>query len=142
MPHTEEQKSIHNCTVCGQPRHQLAYCCRTCKKLLDRSDARGRQPNRDARLNALRDAWDGEYFRCFYTGWRLCIDDHRSPFYLTWEHRTPRDEDDIVVAAAIINDMKSDLTEDEFRRLIIGLADYFRGRSETVLEINPLYYTR
>lgn len=142
MPLTKKQEVIHDCTVCGQPRHHLAYCCKPCKKLLDRIDTRGRKPNRDARINALRDAWDGEYFRCFYTGWPLRIDDHRHPFYLTWEHRTPRDEDDIVVAAALINDMKSDLTEDEFREVIIGLADRFQGLNEMVSVIDPSHYKR
>jgi hypothetical protein len=142
MPPTQQQKAIHNCTVCGQPRHHLAYCCKACKKLLDRIETRGRRPNRNARLNALRNAWDGKCFRCFYTGWPLCIDDPHNPFYLTWEHRTPRDEADIVVAAALVNNMKSDLTEDEFRELIIGLADRFRGSNTMVPIIDPSHYRR
>lgn len=132
----------HICSVCGATKHALAHFCKSCKKLVDRIDTRGRKPNRDARVRALHSAWDGEFFRCFYTGWPLRIDNHRSPYYLTWEHRTPRDENDVVVAAALINDMKSDLTEDEFRGLVIGLAKRFQGGSEAVSMIDPSHYKR
>jgi len=44
------------------------------------------------------------------------------PRYITFDHRIPRQEDDIVVAAACINDMKSDLSEDEFKAIVVQLA--------------------
>jgi hypothetical protein len=131
----------HECVVCAGSRHPLAYACKACKKILDRIDIRSK-PDRDARLRALKAAWDGQHFRCFYTGWPLCIDNYRSPYFLTWEHRTPRNQQDIVVAAAIINDMKSDLTEGEFRDLVVGLSKRFAGSNEVVPLINPTPYRR
>ena len=58
---------------------------------------------------------------------RLVEDDHHDPLYLTFDHRTPRDEDDVVVCAALINDMKSDTSEAEFREVIRQLASRFSG---------------
>jgi hypothetical protein len=53
----------------------------------------------------------------------------KDPRYITFDHRTPRQEDDIVVAAACINDMKSDLSEDEFKGIVVQLARRFAGES-------------
>ena len=73
------------------------------------------------------EAWDGEGFRCYYTGVRLVEDNHSDPCYLTFDHFTPREESNIVVVAAAINDMKSDLSDGEFRRIILQLASRFNG---------------
>ena len=116
------------CQVCGVSIHRAAYCCKRCKKLIDRVDTR-RKPNREARLWALKQAWDGEGFRCYYSGIRLIENNSKDPRYLTFDHRTPRQEGDVVVAAAAINDMKSDMTEEEFKRMIILLANHFNGGS-------------
>lgn len=131
----------HLCAVCSDRRHALAYCCKRCKKLIDRLDLRGKS-DRKARLLALSQAWDGQSFRCYYTGWELTVENPKSPYYLTWEHRTPRLESDVVVAAAIINDMKSDLTDKEFRALVTGLANRFNGASQEVPRIDPSHYRR
>ena len=114
----------------------MAYACADCTRLLDRIDIRGWKRNLPARRAALRAAWDGQVFRCFYTGWPLTLSDPTSPLHFTWEHRTPGSEDDIVVAAAIINAMKSDLTESQFRELVIHLGRHFSDLSYTVPVIN------
>lgn len=97
-----------------------------------------RNSNKDARMRALKTAWDPKLkaFRCHYTGVVLEEEDHKDPLYLTFDHRTPRQEDDIVIAAACINDMKSDLTEDEFKSVVKQLARRFNGEDfdETVLK--------
>jgi hypothetical protein len=132
------------CRVCGQPRHPhpLAYCCKSCKRLLDRIETRGRKPDRNAREWALHESWDGHCFRCYYTNWPLVLDNPDSPYYLTWEHRTPGIESDVVVAAALINYMKADLTETEFRTVVEGLARRFNDSSATVAMINPAHFRR
>lgn len=122
--------------------HPQAYCCKPCTKLVTRVETRKGKTNYDARRKALREAGDGKCFRCFYTGWPLRTDDHHDPYYLTWEHRTPRDEADIVVTAAIINDMKSDLTENEFRKLIVDLANRFNGSEKMVAKIKFTHHRR
>ena len=114
------------CDVCSVDIHPLAYLCKRCKRFIDRVDARGR-PNRDARIKALKRAWDGEAFRCYYSGVALVEDNPKDPRYVTFDHRTPRIEGDIVLAAAAINDMKSDMSEREFRSMVAQLAERFSG---------------
>lgn len=114
------------CGVCAAVTHPQAYLCRRCKRFVDRVDTRGR-PSRDARVKALNRAWDGEVFRCYYSGVPLVEDDPKDPRYVTFDHRTPRTEGDIVLAAAAINDMKSDMSEREFRFMVAQLAETFGG---------------
>jgi len=130
------------CAICGSPlHHPLATYCRRCKKLLDRVDIR-RKPDKVARARALQDAWDGEAFRCYYSGVRLVEDNHGDPRYLTFDHRIPRQETDIVVVAAVINDMKSDMADDEFRAMVWQLANRFNGGGFNESVFNLKYWKR
>ena len=125
------------CTVCGAPKHPQAYACARCKKILDRvetrRDASGalRRFDRDARLRAMRESWHDGAFHCFYTGVALIDEgqrwrDHR---YLAFEHRTPGDESSVVVTCSLVNRMKTDLTEQQFRAMVAELANVFAGGS-------------
>ncbi len=117
---------LGSCEICKGPLQHTANLCKRCGKLVRRGNA-GNKPDRRARIGALKQAWDGRSFRCHYSGVRL-VDNHpASPRYLTFDHRTPGHEDDIVIAAALINDMKSDTDEDEFKRIVKKLANHFRG---------------
>lgn len=115
------------CIVCNTLIHhpQILYCKR-CGKIVGRVDTR-RKHDRAARIKALRKSWDGEAFRCKYTGIKLVEDNHKDPRYLTFDHRTPRREDDIVIVAQAINDMKSDMSDKEFRRMVLELTNRFNG---------------
>jgi hypothetical protein len=118
---------MRTCSICRSPlQHPQAIYCKRCKRLLDRVDMR-RKPDKRVREAALRKAWDGTGFRCYYTGVRLIEDDYRSPRYLTFDHLPPRDESTIAVVASAINDMKSDLSDREFRRMVRQLARRFSG---------------
>ena len=130
--------ATNGCEICGKACHSLAYACVDCKRLLDRIYIRGWKRNLKTRRAALRAAWDGQVFRCFYTGWPLTISDPTSPLHFTWEHRTPGSEDDIVVAAALINAMKSDLTERQFRELVIDLGRHFSDSTYVVPVVDPI----
>ena len=114
------------CEICAGSKHRQATFCKRCKRLLDRVDTR-RKANKNARALALKQAWDGEGFRCYYTGVRLKDTGHDHPLYLTFDHRIPRNEDGMVVAAYFVNDMKSDLSETEFKAVIRELASRFNG---------------
>ena len=112
------------CEICGNDVHPLAYLCKRCKDLINR----GRKANKNARIQALKQVWDKHgFFRCYYSKVRLVEDNPEDPRYLTFDHRTPRQEDDIVVAAALVNDMKSDMSEDEFKNMILQLANSYKG---------------
>jgi hypothetical protein len=135
------------CQVCSNPRHTLATLCTRCKKIRDRIDTRARRRgsrvDKAARTRALRKAWDpdAEAFRCHYSGVLLDAD-HRSPWHVTFDHRTPRTESDVVLCAALINDMKSDLTEAEFRKVIAQLSERLAGVRSSIERIVPKYWHR
>ncbi len=135
-------KEATRCTICeSQVSHPSALYCKRCKRLLDRVDPR-KNPIRSARVKALRQAWDGQAFRCYYTGIKLVEDNHKDPRYLTFDHRIPRKESDIVVVAAAINDMKSDLADDEFRAMVQELSNYFNGQGFNESVFNLKYWKR
>ena len=121
------------CEVCGNlaPDHPQARLCRRCKKIVDRVEPRRIKHNDEARILALKEAWDGEGFRCYYTGVRLVEDKQfeHDALYLTLDHRIPNREDGIVVAALLINRMKTNLTEDEFKAVVSELSSHFGGRA-------------
>ena len=125
------------CEICGQSRRRQATFCKRCKKILDRIDTR-RKADKRARAQALKASWDGQAFRCHYSGVTLVENDHRNPRYITFDQRTPRQEDNVVIAAACLNDMKSDLSEDEFKAVVVQLARRFDGGpfDESVLNLS------
>lgn len=129
-------KSDVACTVCGVLHGWQAKCCLSCRKLIGRIDPRAKH-SKKARLAALKRAWRGSAFYCEITGWKLDTKDHHSPFYLTWEHLTPGNEDDVVVAAALVNRMKANLTLDQFKLLVCALANRFANPRGTVPKIRP-----
>ncbi|SRR6266480_3777651 len=116
------------CEVCHTPTGtgQLARLCHRCDRITKRVDPR-HAGRRNARITALRNSWDGEFFRYHYSGVRLVEDDSGSPRYITLDHRTPRNEEDIVIAASLINDMKSNMDEKAFNEIVIALAEHFKG---------------
>jgi len=65
-------------------------------------------------------------FVCYYTGMPLELDDPKSPWYLVFDHWMPRDPRKMVITSSLLNEMKSDLTEDEFWYFIRELANFFR----------------
>jgi hypothetical protein len=80
-----------------------------------------------ARLRALQESWRDGAFHCFYTDIALVDDsgqarDHR---YLVFDHRTPGDEASVVVTCALVNRMKTDLTEEQFKVMVTELAKVF-----------------
>lgn len=123
------------CVICEDPKHPQAYACDRCRRILRRVEMRRdpsgklRKPDREARIRALQEAWDPEArcFRCHYT--RIALEthdllDHR---YLSLEHQTPGDETEIVVVSALLNRMKTDLSDEEFRQMVAALARRFEG---------------
>jgi len=97
-----------------------------------RKDAggRGRPIDRQARLAAMKRQWDPKVgaYRCHYTGISLDMS-HGTRRHATWEHLTPGDESSVVLASALVNRMKSDMTDAEFQRMVGALARHFEGAS-------------
>ena len=65
-------------------------------------------------------------FVCYYTRIPLDLNDLKSPWYLVFDHWSPRDTRKIVITSALLNKMKGDLTEDEFWYFIRQLANFYR----------------
>src|SRR5467141_1022221 len=99
------------CEVCQNStmRGPAARLCHRGDRIARRVDPR-HAGDESARIKAMKTSWNGEFFRCYYSGVRLVEDDSGSPRYVTLDHRTPRNEEDIVIAASLINDMKSNMT--------------------------------
>ncbi len=77
----------------------------------------------------MHDSWRDGAFHCFYTDIALIDDgarwrDHR---YLSFEHLTPSDEKSVVVTCYLVNRMKTDLTDEQFRSMVTELAKVFAG---------------
>ena len=78
---------------------------------------------------AIESVW--KYIRtydyiCHYTKIPLDMDDPKSPRYCVFDHWIPGDPKRIVLTTALVNDMKTEQTEDEFWYNIFQLADYKR----------------
>jgi hypothetical protein len=131
---------VSKCVVCDTVlRHSLARYCTTCKNILGRVESRGKADNA-VREKALKNAWDkeSECFRCHYSGIPLVDNNPDDPRYVTFDHLIPRKEGELVVAAAIICDMKSNMSEDEFRDIVCQLAKHFENGTqidETVFKV-------
>ena len=77
----------------------------------------------------------------YYTGMKLNLNNTQSPWYLVFDHLIPRDPGKIVPTSALINEMKGDLTEDEFWYLISELANFFRNGTP-VRKIKLAFWSR
>ncbi|MDE2028352.1 MAG: hypothetical protein KGJ11_07405, partial [Candidatus Omnitrophica bacterium] len=111
------------CPVCGAPKLKRQKLCARCSGLLHRMQ----------RARFTRQAIEGVWtylhhygFVDYYTGMDLDTDDPKSPWYLVFDHWSPRDPRKIVVTLALVNRMKGDLTEKEFWYFIHQLAQHFR----------------
>jgi hypothetical protein len=109
------------CLACGlEPLKGFLYCQR-CRRILF-SEA-----ERTAKREALRKAYDAAAggFRCHYTGVLLDLGDTSDPWHLSFDHRLPGRKGNIAVTSVIINNMKSELSDGEFRKVVVELAKHF-----------------
>lgn len=115
------------CAGCGQAAALKGrkFCARCAR--IDYRMKQARFP-REA-INAVWDYIRKYGFVCYYTGMPLDLDDPQSPWYLVFDHWMPRDPRKIVITSALVNKMKSDLTEEEFWYFISQLANHYRKGS-------------
>ncbi|QDT30032.1 hypothetical protein Enr10x_53910 [Gimesia panareensis] len=131
------------CELCGSPTNVkvrnfkvatppclCARCHAVAKRRFNKFRGRKRDrivdiPTRQDWIDALADAWDetSGCFRCRISRVPLELTNHKSPFYATAEHVAPgKRSEGFWVVAALINDMKSDLDFDEFKKVLPLLA--------------------
>jgi hypothetical protein len=80
-------------------------------------------------------------FVCYYTGLPLNMEDHRSPWHGTFDCLVPGDRSKVVLACALVTEMKSDLSLKEFWYYIKQLANYIRHRTPVRMK-KPVYWYR
>ena len=113
------KKLIKKCCICGKPVFSIkSIYCRRCSHFSARmSDERFPPETRDDLWKYLRK----NGFICFYTEMKLDVFDKSSPSFLEFDHLVPGDPRKIVITCALVNEMKGDLTVDEFWGTIVQL---------------------
>jgi len=122
VPAWDTKKCDGTCHICGK-RIKGAHSryCSPCAVLAHRIHME------KVPIQTIKNLWD--YIRkhglvCYYTGMPLVVDDSRSPWYFQFDHWRPHDPGKLVLTSALINDMKSDLSEEEFWYYILQFANY------------------
>ena len=124
MPPPLKAWHADKCPICEKPPVPHTLYCARCHRFADAPDFSM------VKLQALKEAYDpvSDTFICHYTGVPVDLKDPGSPWYLNYDHVIPGDESRLVVAANFVNVMKSELSEDEFRAVIIELAHHFETK--------------
>ena len=125
------------CYICGKRAFsERSRYCPTCARIAFRMKARQYPPW------VVKKIW--EYVRqygyvCYYTGMTLDMVDPKSAFYCVFDHWAPHDPKKIVITSALINEMKSDLSEEEFWFYVRALAN-FKRQHIPVRKRKPIYW--
>ena len=112
------------CRICGRKVYSDHSCfCLRCFKFSRRMNQRG------IHALAVKAIW--EYVRkygfvCYYTGTALVMDNPQSPYYFVFDHRIPGDDRTVVLTFTLLNEMKSDMTDKEFRYFVHQLDKCFQ----------------
>jgi len=129
----------NGCCICGQPKISTkSHYCVTCAHAAHRMHMlRLPTTTREVIWGYIR-----KYgYVCYYTGMKLDITDPHSPWYLSFDHCTPRDPKKVVITSILINEMKNELSEKEFWYYIAQLANHFR-KGTPVRKIKLKYWSR
>ena len=115
---------VRYCLICGEPvRFKRSRYCVQCGYIRDRLQSEHLGPEVD------REIWEylrqpENRYRCSYSNVSLELIDYNSPWYLSFDHRTPGNKKDVVLTCVLFNEMKTDLTEEEFWYYIFQLDNY------------------
>lgn len=124
------------CYICEKPclNHQAVLCPR-CTRL------RGSLVAKGPRTEALRRAWNRNLgaFLCHYSGAVLTAEPC-NPWSIVFHCQTPGNCSDVVVCARLIHQFKSNLTELEFRQLVVQLSERFTGVRERIAAFMPTHW--
>ena len=118
---------VEECVICGREPVRWSYYCPRCRGFVFRHTRAQRH-----HIRAMREAWSEEEdgFLCHYTGVRVDDDDPGSPWYLSFDHGIPGDNETLVIAAWWVNAMKSALSAEEFWKVVEEYDRYLREGGE------------
>ena len=123
-----DRLKLRACCICGQAKSSnKSIYCPTCAHTAHRL--------KWLRLPAKTKKAIWDYIRqygyvCYYTGIPLDFEDYRSAWYFTFEHVAPGESKKVVLASALLNEMKSDLSENEFWYYIKQLYNYKKNHTK------------
>jgi hypothetical protein len=130
------------CKLCGkQLDNRPKYCSEECGKIGRRINRHKKIGNKNKVFKRIRTYIRKYGYTCYYSKIPLNLNDHTNPYYLTFDHLIPRLNSEIVLAAAVINDMKSDMSEQEFEKMINQLSLHFL-KNKKVTPIKLKYWKR
>ncbi len=131
-----------NCDICGSEHSNENPTCNYCQGIINRVKNRkaavGRYGGENVK-NALQNAQpsnnkDGKtIFKCHYTNLPVYFNEDRKSglnpledaWVLTIDHKNPKDSSSLVVSSNLINEMKHNIPEDKFKKIVIALGKYF-----------------
>ena len=131
-------KPGRKCCVCSKPCLRVSKYCPQCSKLYHRMRNKLFPPKT---VKAIWDHVRRNGYVCYYTGMSLDTEDPKSPWYCVFDHWIPGDSRKVVLTSSLLNDMKSDLTEDEFWSTVFQLADFKRLHIK-IKKRKPIYWDR
>jgi hypothetical protein len=130
MKNAQSKKPKKQCCICGKlfvmTSHRSEYC-RVCSQLSKRMSTEHFPAKTRKRIwNYIRK----NGYVCYYTQMPLDTYNPKSPWYVVFDHWIPGNNKKVVLTSALLNDMKSDLSEKEFWYFIDQLANYKKKRLE------------
>ncbi len=124
------KKPRRKCVLCGKPTFSpKSDHCRRCARFTDSMN--NRQIHKD-NVKEIEDHVRRNGFVCQYTGIKLNMTDPKSPLYYVFDHMIPGDNRKIVLTFALLNEMKSDLTPEEFRYYVLQFAKFFTTGAKSI----------
>jgi hypothetical protein len=117
------------CKVCTERSEgsSTSFLCARCRRIYQQGGP-GLKKKED-RFQAMRAQWNDEAkaFLCHFTDLPL-TEAPGTRTSATWEHLTPGDPWSVVLAADLVNKMKVNMTETQFRDMVLALADHFQTK--------------
>jgi len=112
------------CINCGEPVYApgAEYCYR-CHEFAYNMD------NRRINNEAAKQIWKHVHchgFVCEYTGTSLNMTDYKDPFYYEFDHTVPGNKAKVALTFSLLNEMKSEMTLNEFKYYVGQFAGFFR----------------
>jgi hypothetical protein len=127
------------CLFCGIPifGNHIKYC-PDCSKFAFRIMNTRLSPEA---IKGVRDYLHERGYCCYYSDMSLELTDPHKPFYCVFDHWIPGDPRKVVITSSLINNMKSQLLEEEFWYMIRQLAN-FKRKGIKVRKIKLKYWNR